>query len=79
MSLSDLDKLSGLTTRGEIYLAYFRHLLKSDSHENKIKDSEMIFARLEEVALQLFEDGLSQRIDDIETGYSKERLKKRWM
>ncbi len=74
--LSDLDKLSGLTTRGEIYLAYFRHLLKSDSHENKIKDSEIIFARLEEVALQLFEDGLSQRIDDIETGYSKERLKK---
>ena len=74
--LSDLDKLSGLTTRGEIYLAYFRHLLESDSHENKIKDSEMIFSRLEEVALQLFEDGLSQRINDIETGYSKERLKK---
>jgi len=74
--LSDLDKLSGLATRGEIYLAYFRHLLESDSHENKIKNSEMIFERLEEVALQLFEDGLSQRIDDIETGYSKERLKK---
>ena len=74
--LSDLDKLSGLTTRGEIYLAYFRHLLESDSHENKIKYSEIIFERLEEVALQLFEDELSQRIDDIETGYSKERLKK---
>ena len=74
--LSDLDKLSGLTTRGEVYLAYFRHLLKSDSYENKIKDSEIIFERLEEVALQLFEEGLSQRIDDIETGYSKERLRK---
>jgi len=74
--VSDLDKLSGLATRGEIYLAYFRHLLESDSHENKIKNSEMIFERLEEVALQLFEDGLSQRIDDIETGYSKERLRK---
>ena len=74
--LSDLDKLEGHTTRGEIYSAYFRHLLESDFYENKIKDSEIVFERLEEVALQLFEDGLSQRIDDIETGYPKERLKK---
>ena len=28
------------------------------------------------MALQLIEDGFSQRIDDIDTGYSKERLKK---
>ena len=65
--LSDSDKLSGITSRGEIYLAYFNHHLESDS-------SERIFDQLEEVALQLLDDGFSQRIDDIETGYSKDRL-----
>lgn len=74
--LSDLDKLDGLTSRGEIYLAYFKHILESDSRENKIKSSEKFFDRLEKVAFQLIEDGFSQRIDDIDTGYSKDRLKK---
>jgi len=74
--LSNLDKLDGLTSRGEIYLAYFKHILESDSHENKIKSSEKFFDRLEKVAFQLIEDGFSQRIDDIDTGYSKDRLKK---
>jgi serine/threonine-protein kinase len=74
--LSDLDKLDGLTSRGEIYLAYFKHILESDSHENKIKSSKKFFDRLEKVAFQLIEDGFSQRIDDIDTGYSKDRLKK---
>ena len=74
--LSDLDKLDGLTSRGEIYLAYFKHILESDFHENKIKSSEKFFDRLEKVAFQSIEDGFSQRIDDIDTGYSKDRLKK---
>ena len=74
--LSNLDKLDGLTSRGEIYLAYFKHILESDFHENKIKSSEKFFDRLEKVAFQLIEDGFSQRIDDIDTGYSKDRLKK---
>jgi len=74
--LSGLDKLDGLTSRGEIYLAYFKHILESDFHENKIKSSEKFFDRLEKVAFQLIEDGFSQRIDDIDTGYSKDRLKK---
>ena len=74
--LSNLDKLDGLTSRGEIYLAYFKHILESDSPENKIKPSEKFFDRLEKVAFQLIEDGFSQRIDDIDTGYSKDRLKK---
>jgi len=74
--LSNLDKLDGLTSRGEIYLAYFKHILESDFHENKIKSSEKFFDRLEKVAFQSIEDGFSQRIDDIDTGYSKDRLKK---
>ena len=74
--LSDCEKLDGLTSRGEIYSVYFKHLLESGSHENEKKYCEKYFDRLGEVALQLLEDDLSQRIDEIETGYSKDRLKK---
>ena len=37
---------------------------------------ERYFDQLGEVALELLEDGLSQRVDNIETDYSKDRLKK---
>ena len=74
--LSDKDSLDGLTSRGEIYSAYFRHVLESEIEEDKVKYCEKVFDQLGEVALQLFDDGLSQRVDNIETGYSKERLKK---
>ena len=74
--LSDFDKLKGLTSRGEIYLTYFRYLLEGDLKEEKIKCCEKYFDRLEEVAFQLLKDGFSQRINEVETGYSKDRLKK---
>ena len=74
--LSDFEKLDGLVSRGQIYSAYFSQLLSSDSDENEESIREKYFDRLGEVALKLFEDGLSQRIDSVETGYSKDRLKK---
>ncbi|SVB20568.1 uncharacterized protein METZ01_LOCUS173422, partial [marine metagenome] len=77
-TLSDLDKLKGLTSRGEIYLTYFRCILEGDLNEEDRKYCEKYFDGLEEVAFQLFKDGFSQRIDEVETGYSKDRLIKEW-
>lgn len=76
--LSDCEKLEGLVSRGEIYSVYFKHLLAEScsSPEGEAEWPEQCFDRLGEVALGLLEDGFSQRVDEVETGYPKERLKK---
>lgn len=74
-TLSDSKKLDGLKSRGEIYACYFQLVLKEFYAESGKKWTENCFDQLGEVALELLEDGLSQRIDDVETDYSKERLK----
>jgi len=74
--LSDCEKLGGLKSRGVIYSVYFKHILENDSQEKKKELCELYFDQLGEVALCLLQDNLSQRIDDIETGYSKNRLDK---
>ncbi|MDP7057130.1 MAG: SUMF1/EgtB/PvdO family nonheme iron enzyme [Nitrospinaceae bacterium] len=75
-ALSDCEKLEGLTTRGQIYSAYFIHLLAEAFPEGETDRLEKYFDRLGEVALELLEEGISQRIEEVETDYSKDRLKK---
>ena len=74
--LSDCEKLDGLSTRGKIYSVYFNNLLDGFSPEGESEWTEQCLDRLGGVALELLEDGISQRIDETETDYSKERLKK---
>jgi len=74
--LSDCEKLDGLSTRGKIYSVYFNNLLDGVSPEGESEWTEQCLDRLGGVALELLEDGISQRIDETETDYSKERLKK---
>ena len=74
-TLSDCGKLDGLNTRGEIYSVYFRHLLESVHPEGGEEWIERSFDRLGEVAFALLEDGISQRVEHVETGFSKKRLK----
>ena len=73
-ALSDCKKLDDLKSRGEIYSAYFEHLLEEVSPKKEKEWTERYFDQLGEVALELLEDGISQRVTDIETDFSKKRL-----
>ena len=75
-ALSDCEKLEGLTTRGQIYSVYFTHLLAEAFPKGETDRLEKYCDRLGEVALELLEEGISQRIEEVETDYSKDRLKK---
>ena len=74
--LHDNEKLNGLKSRGEIYSVYFEHILEVVFPTGEKESFERYFDQLGEVALKLLEDGLSQRLDSIETDYSKDRLKR---
>jgi len=74
--LSDCEKLDDLKSRGEIYSAYFKHILGEFSPEGGTEWVNRCFSQLGEVSLELLKDGFSQRIDDVEMGYPKERLKR---
>ena len=73
-TLSEQDKLESIQSRTDLYLAWFNHILESS---NKGEDEAwrlQCWEKLEDVSLQLMEEGKAQRQEDVLIGFEKSLL-----
>ncbi|MFQ5449155.1 MAG: SUMF1/EgtB/PvdO family nonheme iron enzyme [Nitrospinaceae bacterium] len=73
-TLSDHGLLDDVGNRGDIYTAWFSHILDVVQPESDPQGAEKYFRGLMDLSFGLMESGQAQRFQTVETGFGKEAL-----